>query len=76
MDNNATDDNLKSLQDLNAQVKEFNTLLADIITSMNADKLKTLIELNPKIKEFNEILVSLSESLKKDVISHELHQVI
>jgi tetrahydromethanopterin S-methyltransferase subunit B len=67
---------LKSLQELNGKIKEFNTLLENLIRAIKADKLKALQDLNGKIKEFNTLLVDLIESLKKDALESELHHSV
>ena len=74
--NNTDDDKLKSLQYLNATIKQFNTLLEDLLKSRREDKMNWLRVLNADFKEVNTILVDILESRKKDTISNELHQTV
>jgi hypothetical protein len=72
--NNADENKLQSLKDLNASIKEFNTLLEELIQSRQKDKLNWLRTLNAGLRDVNAILVGLLESREKDVVINKLHQ--
>jgi hypothetical protein len=72
--NNADENTLQPLKDLNASIKEFNTLLEDLIQYRQKDKLEWLRALNADLREVNTILADILGSRKEDVIINQLHQ--
>ena len=68
-----TDDKLKTLIDLNTSIKQFNTLLEELIQSRQKDKLEWLRAVNTDLQEVNTILANILESREKDSIRNELN---